>query len=99
MRPTRRAIGLWSVPSTRGPRRPLSRALPFAFSSLAGVLLNLRTAPAGRRPPLQQVAYLVDPRPLRMRCRRFACRTEMPDKLALAVGAPGNTFSDHGMRW
>jgi hypothetical protein len=22
-----------------------------------------------------------------------------PDKLALAVGAPGNTFSDHGMRW
>jgi hypothetical protein len=22
-----------------------------------------------------------------------------PDKLALAVGAPGSTFSDHGMRW
>ena len=22
-----------------------------------------------------------------------------PDKLAFAVGAPGNTFSDHGMRW
>jgi hypothetical protein len=22
-----------------------------------------------------------------------------PDKLALAVGAPGNTFGDHGMRW
>ena len=22
-----------------------------------------------------------------------------PDKLALAVGAPGNTFTDHGMRW
>jgi hypothetical protein len=22
-----------------------------------------------------------------------------PDKMALAVGAPGNTFSDHGMRW
>jgi len=22
-----------------------------------------------------------------------------PDKLALAVGAPGNTFNDHGMRW
>jgi hypothetical protein len=22
-----------------------------------------------------------------------------PEKLALAVGAPGNTFSDHGMRW
>ena len=22
-----------------------------------------------------------------------------PDKLALAVGAPGNTFHDHGMRW
>jgi hypothetical protein len=22
-----------------------------------------------------------------------------PDRMALAVGAPGNTFSDHGMRW
>jgi hypothetical protein len=22
-----------------------------------------------------------------------------PEKLAFAVGAPGNTFSDHGMRW
>jgi len=22
-----------------------------------------------------------------------------PDKMAFAVGAPGNTFSDHGMRW
>ena len=22
-----------------------------------------------------------------------------PDKLAFAVGAPGNTFADHGMRW
>jgi hypothetical protein len=22
-----------------------------------------------------------------------------PDKLAFAVGAPGNTFTDHGMRW
>ena len=22
-----------------------------------------------------------------------------PDKMALAVGAPGNTFSDRGMRW
>jgi hypothetical protein len=22
-----------------------------------------------------------------------------PDKLAFAVGAPGSTFSDHGMRW
>jgi hypothetical protein len=22
-----------------------------------------------------------------------------PDKMLLAVGAPGNTFSDHGMRW
>jgi len=22
-----------------------------------------------------------------------------PDKLAFAVGEPGNTFSDHGMRW
>jgi hypothetical protein len=22
-----------------------------------------------------------------------------PDKLAFAVGASGNTFSDHGMRW
>ena len=22
-----------------------------------------------------------------------------PDKLALAIGAPGNTFTDHGMRW
>jgi len=22
-----------------------------------------------------------------------------PDKLALAVGLPGNTFTDHGMRW
>jgi len=22
-----------------------------------------------------------------------------PDKLAFAVGAPGSTFGDHGMRW
>jgi hypothetical protein len=22
-----------------------------------------------------------------------------PEKLAFAVGAPGNTFTDHGMRW
>ncbi len=22
-----------------------------------------------------------------------------PDKMALAVGAPGNAYSDHGMRW
>ncbi len=22
-----------------------------------------------------------------------------PDKIAFAVGAPGNTFSDHGMHW
>ena len=22
-----------------------------------------------------------------------------PDKLAFAMGAPGNTFTDHGMRW
>jgi hypothetical protein len=40
----------WSLVGSLHQHRPLSRALPFVFSSLAGVLLNRRTAAAGRRP-------------------------------------------------
>ena len=35
-------------------------------------------------------------KPRRMHQRTYPVN---PEKLALAVGADGNTFSDHGMRW
>ena len=73
------------------------------YSDVLLVLLNPRSSSerfgAGAR-PVHPIC--VDPLPTRIRaarCGPMPGLSRSPDKLAFAVGAAGNTFTGHGMRW